>query len=238
MASNKQDFCRYVDNNGSTISGLNIVVLGDSSVGKTSLVTRFTDDTFYESYFPCIACDFRVKRVTLDDKNIKLCAWDTVGGWHSESTFWKKLALPYLRIAHGIMFLFDVTSLESFENVKNWMGLFEWTDTKTDNPVTNRMYESVNEIPYVIIGTKSDLIDKREVPSQMAQDFASQRGLLYLETSAKTGDNIEIAYITTASLVLDKFNQVGIECLLPGVRATHNSVHSQKCIQSRKCTIS
>ena len=221
------DCYRFVNRDRSTVSALNILVFGDHGVGKTSLVTRFGEDTFYER---CFGCDLKVKRVTLDDKKIKLFAWDTPG--HRPSRM--NLHRTYLSLAHGIMFLFDTTSLESFENFRHWMSLFDLADTRTDNPVVNKMYGSVKNIPHLIVGTKSDLIDKREVSSEMAKDLASQQGLIYLETSAKTGENVEIAYITTASLVLDKFNSLGIKSFPPGV--SHYPIDSQRH-GSRKCTI-
>ncbi len=213
MASDGNECVRFLDKEGREIRGLHIMTFGDYGVGKTSLMTRFTDDTFYvDAYLPCIGIDFKIRTVRLDDNYLKLFAWDCAGA----ERFRRYTSPSYLRMAHGALLAFDTTCMESFEHLKEWMDYFNTSYKAPGQPVPNRVYGTANDIPRIVVGTKSDLIDDRQVPSETAQEYASENGFSYIETSSKTGDNVEIAYITVAALVLDKFSSHGIERLAPG----------------------
>ncbi len=212
MASDGQECQRFLDKEGREIGCLHLMIFGDCDVGKTSLTTRFADDTFYQIFVPSIGIDFRIRRIQLDDIKLKLLAWDTAG---SERSL-RDVTSSYLRHAHGALLAFDTTYMKSFESLAGWMKYFNSLNGDTTKSVSNRAYGKAGDIPRIVIGTKSDLIDERQVPSEVAQEYASQNGLCYIETSAKTGDNVEIAYVTLAGLVLEKFSTCGIERLPPG----------------------
>ncbi len=216
MASDGQECQRFLDREGREIGCLHLMIFGDWGVGKTSLITRFADDTFYQIFVPNIPIDFRIRRIQLDDINLKLCALDIAGGERFRS-----VTSSYLRMAHGALLAFDTTCMNSFENLTGWMKHFTShcygpAYGNTTESVPNRAYGKAEDIPRIVIGTKSDLIAERQVPSEVAQEYASQNGLCYIETSAKTGDNVEIAYVTLAGLVLEKFSACRIERLPPG----------------------
>jgi len=160
-----------------------ICLLGDSGVGKTSVLTRFCDNSFKENYNSTLGVDFRI--VTLQYKDIisKINIWDTAG----QERF-KSLAVNYLHNSNGFIFVFDITNKESFENIVNWINLaFD----------TNR-----NSIINFLIGNKCDNNSDRKVQQSEAQQFAQEKNLHYLETSAKNDENIKkLFYYITYKLI-------------------------------------
>eukprot|EP00164_Ancoracysta_twista_P002960 GFYU01003942.1.p1 GENE.GFYU01003942.1~~GFYU01003942.1.p1 ORF type:complete len:207 (-),score=54.24 GFYU01003942.1:606-1226(-) len=159
-----------------------LVMLGDSGVGKTSLLLRFADDTFTESHISTIGVDFKIRTIMLDGKTIKLQIWDTAG----QERF-RIITSTYYRLAHGIFVVFDVTRRDSFQNVKRW--LFE---------IDKHAQKSVSK---VLVGTKIDLASKRVVDQPQAKEFADKLDLPYIETSAKSNENVEKAFLLLASEV-------------------------------------
>ena len=149
-----------------------ICLLGDSGVGKTSVLTRFCDNSFKENYNSTLGVDFRI--VTLKYKDIisKLNIWDTAG----QERF-KSLAVNYLHNSHVFIFVFDLTNKESFENIISWINLsFD----------TNK-----NSIINFLIGNKCDRDSDRKVQQSEAELLAKEKNLHYLETSAKSDENIQ-----------------------------------------------
>ena len=149
-----------------------ICLLGDAGVGKTSILTRFCDNTFKESYNNTIGVDFRL--VTLKYKDIisKVHIWDTAG----QERF-RSLTLNYLHNSHGFLFIFDITNKDSFDNIVNWINL------SFDN--------NKNSVINFLIGNKCDQNSSRKVEESEAQQFAKEKDLIYLETSAKSDENIQ-----------------------------------------------
>ena len=149
-----------------------ICLLGDAGVGKTSILTRFCDNTFKENYNNTIGVDFRL--VTLKYKDIisKIHIWDTAG----QERF-RSLTLNYLHNSHGFLFIFDITNKSSFDNIVNWINL------SFDN--------NKNSVINFLIGNKCDQNSNRKVEESEAQQFAKEKNLIYLETSAKSDENIQ-----------------------------------------------
>ena len=151
---------------------LRICLVGDAGVGKTSLLTRFCDNTFDNNYTSTIGVDFKV--VTLKYKNIitKLHIWDTAG----QERF-KSMAINYFRSSHGFMFIYDITEKESFENIQNWIDL----------AFSNSNTVGIN----FLVGNKSDIENQRKITKDSAKDFANEKNLIFFETSAKSSENVE-----------------------------------------------
>ena len=149
-----------------------ICLLGDSGVGKTSLLTRFVDRSFTDYYHNTIGVDFRV--VTLKYKDIisKVHIWDTAG----QERF-KSIAVNYFRSTHGFIFVYDITDDNSFSNIESWINL----------AFNNSSLQVVN----FLVGNKSDEESQREVDKNKAMEFAQLKNLNFLETSAKNNDNVE-----------------------------------------------
>lgn len=163
-----------------------LLLIGDSGVGKSCLLLRFADDTYTESYISTIGVDFKIRTIELDGKTIKLQIWDTAG----QERF-RTITSSYYRGAHGIIVVFDVTDLESFNNVKQWL-----------HEIDRYASENVNKL---LVGNKCDLTSKRAVTTEQAKEFADSLGIEYLETSAKNATNVERAFTTMAAQIKARY---------------------------------
>lgn len=159
-----------------------LLLIGDSGVGKSCLLLRFADDTYTESYISTIGVDFKIRTVELDGKTIKLQIWDTAG----QERF-RTITSSYYRGAHGIIVVYDITDIESFNNVKLWL-----------HEIDRYASEHVNKL---LIGNKSDLTTKRAVTYEQGKEFADSLGIEFLETSAKNATNVEKAFLAMSSQI-------------------------------------
>ena len=147
-----------------------IMILGETSVGKTSFITRYISDKFCEKYICTIGIDFCHKIVERNNKIIKLQIWDTAG-----QERYRNVAKSYFQATHGFIVAYDINNMESFKKVKYWV---EQIKTISDE-----------SIKCILIGTKCDL-DKRKVEENEASDFAKNLGYKFFETSAKLDINV------------------------------------------------
>ncbi|MES1920695.1 GTP-binding protein [Bonamia ostreae] len=170
-----------------------LLLIGDSGVGKSSLLLRFTDGSFEKSFISTIGVDFKIKKTKVDDKNVKLQIWDTAG----QERF-KTITSSYYRGAHGIIIVYDVTQRESFENVKSWMSEID--------------VHGSNEVEIVIVGNKVDQGDAREVSTEEGEQLANSLNVIFIEASAMTDEKVnEMFMMITRKLlksnVLEKIDQ-------------------------------
>ncbi|KAL8745567.1 MAG: hypothetical protein Q9190_002305 [Brigantiaea leucoxantha] len=149
-----------------------LVFLGEQSVGKTSLITRFMYDSFDNMYQATIGIDFLSKTMYLEDRTVRLQLWDTAG----QERF-RSLIPSYIRDSSVAVVVYDISSLKSFQNTRKW--------------VDDVRGERGNDVIIVLVGNKTDLNDKREVTQQMGEDEAKRCGALFVETSAKAGANVK-----------------------------------------------
>ncbi|XP_045171332.2 uncharacterized protein LOC123533652 [Mercenaria mercenaria] len=154
-----------------------MLIIGDAGVGKSCLLLRYADNEFSECYISTIGVDFKIRTVEMDGKVIKLNMWDTAG----QERF-KTITSTFYRGAHGVILVFDLSDMESFQNLRGW---FKEIDKYGGHHVAK-----------LLVGNKSDMKAKRVVTYEMAQEFAGQMGIPYLETSAKTAANVEQAFMT------------------------------------------
>eukprot|EP01033_Poteriospumella_lacustris_P008633 gene8633-6218_t len=166
-----------------------LLLIGDSGVGKSCLLLRFADDTYTESYISTIGVDFKIRTIELDGKTIKLQIWDTAG----QERF-RTITSSYYRGAHGIIVVYDVTDLESFNNVKQWL-----------HEIDRYASDNVNKL---LVGNKSDLTTKRAVSFDQAKEFADSLGIEFVETSAKNSTNVEKAFMMMASQIKMRYKPV------------------------------
>lgn len=153
-----------------------IALIGDSGIGKSSILIRFTDNDFREDTTSTIGVDFKIVSVCLGgDKYAKMQIWDTCG-----SERFKSLTSSFIKSCPAFLLIFDITKQKSFKNLESWMSLIK---------------ESTNPRLLCLIGNKSDLEEFRQVTREEAMGFAEKHGLNYIETSAKTNDNIENVFI-------------------------------------------
>merc|ERR1719228_1376452 len=156
-----------------------ILLIGDSGVGKSSLLLRYSEDTFNETYISTIGVDFKIKTLTLGDKAVKLQVWDTAG----QERF-RTITESYYRGSHGIIIVYDITSLASFLHIPQWM--------------TEISRYAGHTVTRMVVGNKVDQEEKREVTVEMGQELSRQMELSILETSAKTCVNVNEAFVQLA----------------------------------------
>ncbi|KAF3479560.1 uncharacterized protein GIQ15_06536 [Arthroderma uncinatum] len=142
-------------------------------------------DTYTESYISTIGVDFKIRTIELDGKTVKLQIWDTAG----QERF-RTITSSYYRGAHGICVVYDVTDMDSFNNVKQWLQ-------EIDRYAT----QGVNKL---LVGNKSDMEDKKVVEYTVAKEFADSLGIPFLETSAKNASNVEQAFLTMARQIKER----------------------------------
>ncbi|MHA1684004.1 MAG: Rab family GTPase [Promethearchaeota archaeon] len=167
-----------------------VCLSGAKNVGKSSLMLRFIDDKFKEDIMDTIGVDFKRKKVKLDNNDVDLVIWDFAG----EEKF-RKLFPSYLNAAAAALVLFDITNMESFKDVDNWVNII---DENCEDCVTK-----------ILIGTKKDLEAQREVSVEEARAFHEKYNFSgdYMETSSKSGDHVQEAFeLAVKETLTRKFN--------------------------------
>ncbi|XP_011176983.1 ras-related protein Rab-35 [Zeugodacus cucurbitae] len=159
-----------------------LLIIGDSGVGKSSLLIRFSDDTFAGTYITTIGVDFKIRTVVIDGLRIKLQIWDTAG----QERF-RTITSTYYRGTHGVIIVYDVTNGESFANVRRWLD-----EIQNNCDVVNK----------VLVGNKNDDPDRKVVITEDAQRFARQMDIELFETSAKDNINVEEMFLAITRQVL------------------------------------
>ncbi|KAH7819072.1 Rab18a [Monocercomonoides exilis] len=162
-----------------------IVVIGESQVGKSSLLLRFTEDTFDPNQPATIGVDFQAKDITFREKMVRITIWDTAG-----QERYRTLTSSYYRGATGIILVYDVTKRLTFENLDRWLKEAREHIGETDS-VT------------MLVGNKADLPD-RQISLEEGKDFARKRGMLFIEASAKETTGVEQAFMETIEKIFDQ----------------------------------
>ena len=171
---------------------LKLLIIGESGVGKSCIMSRFADDIFMESFISTVGVDFKIRHIRIDDKIVKLQIWDTAG----QERF-RTIMSSYYRGSHGILIVYDVSDLESFQCVDMWIGEI-YKSTATDN------------VDIFLIGNKCDMKeDMRQVPRSRGLEFAKEHGLSFFETSAKDATNIDLVFHTLAKGIVCKDGEFG-----------------------------
>jgi len=148
-----------------------VLLLGDTDVGKSSLILRYTEETFNSKLVNSIGVDFKMKKKEIDGKIIKVQIWDTAG--HER---FRSITYSYYRGANAIIIVFDITDKKSFLSITEWLKQIE-----------KHAKENVFKF---LVGNKSDLSEERKVTYEEAKEYADEHDLPYIETSAKEGINI------------------------------------------------
>uniref|UniRef100_A0A3Q2XLQ4 Ras-related protein Rab-25 n=1 Tax=Hippocampus comes TaxID=109280 RepID=A0A3Q2XLQ4_HIPCM len=162
-----------------------VVLIGESSVGKSNLLSRFTKNEFSHDSRTTIGVEFSTRTVQLNGFTIKAQIWDTAG-----LERYRAITSAYYRGAVGALLVYDITKHLTYESVERWLKeLFEHADP---------------HIVVMLVGNKSDLESERSVPMEEAKDFAEKRGLLFLETSALSSTNVEAAFNTVLTEIHKK----------------------------------
>ena len=166
-----------------------ILLLGDSSVGKTCFLMRYVNNTFQDVHMSTIGLDYKLKSVQLDDGNIiKIQIWDTAG----QDRF-RSITKNYYKGAHGIILIYDITNKQTFQNVQNW--------------ITTIKEEVSDKVKIVLVGNKIDEEESRKVTTEEGQQMAKQYGLDFHETSAKTGINIDSTFKEISQKIFETYTK-------------------------------
>uniref|UniRef100_A0A2P2JLV5 GTP-binding family protein n=2 Tax=Rhizophora mucronata TaxID=61149 RepID=A0A2P2JLV5_RHIMU len=154
-----------------------IVLIGDSSVGKSQLLARFTRNEFNIDSKATIGVEFQTKTLVIDQKTVKAQIWDTAG-----QERYRAVTSAYYRGSVGAMLVYDITKRQSFDHVAKWLEeLREHAD---------------NNIVVMLIGNKSDLRTLQAVPTEDAKEFAQKENIFFMETSALEATNVESAFLS------------------------------------------
>ncbi|CAL8261949.1 unnamed protein product [Merluccius merluccius] len=194
-----------------------LLLIGDSGVGKTCLLFRFSEDAFNTTFISTIGIDFKIRTIELNGKRVKLQIWDTAG----QERF-RTITTAYYRGAMGIMLVYDICNEKSFENIKNW--------------IRNIEEHASSDVEKMILGNKCDISDRRQVSKERGEKLAIDYGIKFLETSAKSSLNVEEAFYTIARDILQNLSTKTAEA--PGadgsVKITEKKSRRMKFF---KCTL-
>ena len=166
---------------------LKYIIIGDSSVGKSSIMVKYIHGGFDEEFKTTIGVEFGSKNIIIKEKIYRVQIWDTAG----EETF-RSITRSYYKNSVCAFVVYDVTNKNTFTNVKNWVD-----DCKKQTP---------KNVIMLLVGNKIDLEDKREVSFEEGENFAKDNSMLFYETSAKNGDNIENIFYDSAEIIAKKID--------------------------------
>merc|ERR1711988_54151 len=153
-----------------------VVVIGDSGVGKSNLLSRFTRDEFNLESKSTIGVEFATRSVSVDGKTIKAQIWDTAG-----QERYRAITSAYYRGAVGALVVYDITKDVSFENVEKWLSELKENATA--------------DITMMLVGNKTDLASARMVSTEQGKQYAERNGITFMEASALTASNVEASFL-------------------------------------------
>ena len=186
---------------------INIMTLGNSEVGKTCYILKYTENFFQELYLTTIGIDFKIKTETINNKQYKLFLYDTTG-----QEKYKSIALNIIRNAQGIILMYDITNKKSFESIPEWIKSIR--DSKGEN------------FPMILLGNKLDKEDIRVISEKEGKELADEYGIKFFETSNKTGVNIQESGMALVNEILKiKENEIKDSFVS---KSSHNSKLSSK----------
>ena len=167
---------------------LKYIIIGDAAVGKSNLLLRFAQNDFKNEYQLTIGVEFGAKNIDINNKKFRLQIWDTAGQEN-----YRSITRAYYKNSVCAILVYDISNRDSFDHISNWIE-----DCLAQSPKTVFM---------VLVGNKSDLNDNRKVSFQEGQDMARNNNMMFFETSAKTGENVEKIFEDSAKEISNKINQ-------------------------------
>jgi len=165
---------------------IKILTLGDQSVGKSSIVIRYSDNKFSDTFLSTIGVDSKRKIIKVKGEKVKVSIWDTAG----QEKF-QNIVKQYYNGANGILLIFDITNKKSFEKINFWY-----------NDLINKIKKE--EIVIYLVGNKVDLEENRQITIEEAEKYANDKNIPYFEVSAKSGDGIKKLFDDITNDIMDK----------------------------------
>lgn len=169
-----------------------IVLIGDSGVGKSNLLSRFTRNQFSLDTKSTIGVEFATRSIQIEGKTVKAQIWDTAG-----QERYRAITSAYYRGAVGALLVYDITKQRSYENVQRWL--------------TELRSHADSDIAIMLVGNKSDLKHLRVVKEEEARGFSQQEGLHFIETSALEATNVEDAFLNTLKDIYQIVSAKGVD---------------------------
>ena len=168
-----------------------ILILGDSTVGKTCFLTRYADKRFEEHYLATLGIDYKLKNITLkNNQAVKLQIWDTIG-----QDRYRAITKNYYKGAHGIVLIYDITQNDTFQNVKDW--------------VESIKKEADEKVVVILVGNKIDCEEGRKVSKEEGENLAKELNLPFYECSAKNDINVDEVFNDLAEKLVINFPKKG-----------------------------
>ena len=171
---------------------IKLLIVGDSSVGKTNIIYRFIENKFSQMYMVTTGMDLKTTTIDLKGKKIRIQLWDTAG-----QEKYRAITRNLFLKVQGFLLVYDITNRDSYNNLGLWIKLIR--------------DECGSHVPIIIVGNKNDLEEERAVTRTEALDFAKEEKTDYIETSSKSGENIAKAINLLAEKVLET-SELGNEC--------------------------
>ena len=164
------------------------IIIGDAAVGKSNLLLRYTHGQFKPEYQLTIGVEFGAKNISINNKTYRIQIWDTAG----QENF-RSITRAYYKNSACALVVYDISNRESFDNINTWIE-----DCKSQSPQTIFM---------VLVGNKNDLEDKRAVTFEEGQELAEKNKMMFFETSAKTGKNVDEIFFRSAENIAKKIDE-------------------------------
>ena len=194
---------------------LKILILGDSAVGKTTLLLKYVDGYFPTMYVATIGVEYKIKKININGIDINLQIWDTAG----QERF-SGITKNFIKGADGIIYVYDITKKSSFDNLKKWIFQSE---------------ETTEGFQKIIIGNKYDLKDKRQVTNDSLKTFCQARNIQGMEISAKTDYNVHECFETLTKLIIKgKSKEQLINLYSEAGKNKGNKIMGDNSIKSKK----
>ena len=200
---------------------ISLATLGNSNVGKTNIINNFLGLQFSEKNLTTIGIDFKIKNVILENNSkLKVKIWDTAG----QERF-RSMAYNFLKNIQGILLIYDLTDESSFISIDRWI-----------NNLENKL--DIKNVPIILVGNKNDKEDERKISYEKGLKYAQKYNFKFFEMSAKTGENVNEAFLTLIHLYYDKNKE---EFILENVKENikenekNNNKNSNKKVVKRKC---
>lgn len=196
-----------------------LLLIGNSGVGKSSMLLRFADNAFNETYINTIGIDFKTRLVDMDSKRIKLQIWDTAGQERFQS-----LQTLYYRGANGIVLVYDICDAKSFSSIQMWMAAIK--------------QHASPDVAVMLVGNKADRASQRQVSVDEGAAIAEQFGIRFVEVSAKAGSGVQDAFMRITADIMARNEKTVTEAAAPPPKRTPTIsivTEKQKVKKKKKC---
>ena len=202
------------ENDSENEEQINIMTIGNSAVGKTCFILRFTENIFEDIYLSTIGIDFKIKKIKIKDKKYKIFFYDTTGQE-------RYVSIAFNTIKDGIFLMYDITNGQSFQSMPEW--------------IKSVRESKGNDFPIILLGNKIDKEEERKITKEAGKELADKYEFGFFEISNKEGINIEKAGLTLIKKILDKKKDDDPDYTISNTIRLNNTKISEKAGIHKKC---